>query len=69
MVRELFVSGLKETDDNGSVFSRCLSNGKPGKAANVGFYGMNKVLCFIIGLALATPTVADDFMLRPEWSA
>ena len=49
--------------------SQCLSDGKPGKAANVSFYGVNKVLCFIVGLALATTTVADYFVIRSGWSA
>ena len=59
--RELPVLGLKEIDDHDHIVSRCLSSGKPGKAANVGFYGMNKVLCFIVGLAFTTPAVADRF--------
>ena len=53
--RELRVSGLKKIDDHDYVVSQSLSSGKPGKAANVGFYGMSKVLRFIVGLAFAAP--------------
>ena len=53
--RELFVSGLKEIDDHDYIVSQCLSSGRPGKAANAGFYGMNKVPRFIVGFALAAP--------------
>ena len=63
--RELFVPGVKEIDEQDDVISQRLGD-ELGKAVSACHLGLGNMLCFIIGVAFATPSVGADLETRSE---